>query len=818
MRAMIDRGMSGRRSRVPKLLLAVALVVPLLMVATAPASGAPVPWEYDATFNLLSFPPPADHVSTPSPAPHVADWNDDGRDDLIVGMHYYNAPSFGGIAVYLRNPDGTLAAPFSAFASGDAHTATGWAVYFRPTFGDLDGDDINDLVYGQYYGTKGVVFCSNTGTNAAPVFHGASCVQLTTTGGPLVGATTGSSVAYVSPELVDWDGDDDLDLLVGTGASATEKGVRYYENIGTTPVLADPVTVVAKGVTGGLTYENYYEPAAVDFDDDGDLDLLVGGSRYLDTSTFVLRICLNPGDDDGLPDPASCSYRIEPGLINNVVDFTDWDQDGYLDMITGYASGYIVNPVKWFHGMGPDPDGDGLSDSIDNCPSVFNPPTLKLDGDNPVQLDTDVDGAGDACDDDDDDDTVGDGADNCPWTPNETQADVDGDGAGDACDPNDDRIGHPGIGTYEWEQAERIAFGEKPAIVLRVDALSLSYRREVAEALIDEALGRGIPITLAVIPWNAERYVGSDSAAYLNSVAADPNLEIAQHGTYHSCKLVGGVGAESDCGMNEAESYNLMRVGYDSLNASVTTTPSHAYSGFVPPEDAFDDESMTAMRSLGYTYVASSFYREAPEFVYTDANGLVHVPWSQIACGNASAPWIDCSDQGVDAHSGPDLDPVVGMKERVRNDFERYGAAVILFELASYDGDYSQGTLDPAAFASFQAVLDDLEELVAETGAEFMTIADFAAAQLVDTGGLDGLKLGVELFFEAGEITSRGFTKSLLAKLTRVEAMVGRGDYESAIDMLGSFIDSVAAQTGKKVSVDAAAALTSAATYLIGSY
>jgi hypothetical protein len=81
----------------------------------------------------------------------------------------------------------------------------------------------------------------------------------------------------------------------------------------------------------------------------------------------------------------------------------------------------------------PDPDGDGVQTSEDNCPYVYNPDQADADGDglgdacdncpqvhNPDQVDTDEDGIGDACD-------------NCPELANEDQADLDGDGIGDAC-------------------------------------------------------------------------------------------------------------------------------------------------------------------------------------------------------------------------------------------------------------------------------------------------------------------------------------------------------------------------------------------------
>jgi len=73
-----------------------------------------------------------------------------------------------------------------------------------------------------------------------------------------------------------------------------------------------------------------------------------------------------------------------------------------------------------------DNDGDGVADSVDNCPSTPNP----------SQRNTDGDVFGDACDSDKDNDGVLNPDDNCPRTANAAgQADdTDGDGVGDACD------------------------------------------------------------------------------------------------------------------------------------------------------------------------------------------------------------------------------------------------------------------------------------------------------------------------------------------------------------------------------------------------
>jgi cytosine/adenosine deaminase-related metal-dependent hydrolase len=93
-----------------------------------------------------------------------------------------------------------------------------------------------------------------------------------------------------------------------------------------------------------------------------------------------------------------------------------------------------------------DHDGDGIPDTSDNCPTIFNPIRPM---DNGHQGDADNDGIGDACDEcpkdpsqqcqraiatDLDGDGVPNGTDNCPMRPNTDQADADQDAVGDVCD------------------------------------------------------------------------------------------------------------------------------------------------------------------------------------------------------------------------------------------------------------------------------------------------------------------------------------------------------------------------------------------------
>ncbi len=122
---------------------------------------------------------------------------------------------------------------------------------------------------------------------------------------------------------------------------------------------------------------------------------------------------------------ARFSPRMEPdGQLGHFGTSVSEDGDPYVWAVMDRNSHYAV-------GLTVDRDGDGVPNVDDNCVGTKNP----------SQLDSDGDGAGDACDLDDDDDGVPDTLDNCPLMANADQLDGDGDGTGDACDFDDDNDG-----------------------------------------------------------------------------------------------------------------------------------------------------------------------------------------------------------------------------------------------------------------------------------------------------------------------------------------------------------------------------------------
>ncbi|GMV42537.1 MAG: hypothetical protein AMXMBFR64_42530 [Myxococcales bacterium] len=111
---------------------------------------------------------------------------------------------------------------------------------------------------------------------------------------------------------------------------------------------------------------------------------------------------------------------------------TTADDSGYCEVYTLLHSNPSTGGVLCCrNATTPDTDGDGIPDHVDNCVGVPNPD----------QLDSDLDGFGDACDTytciDNDNDGLCNQGDNCTNVYNPDQADTDGDGQGDACDPVD---------------------------------------------------------------------------------------------------------------------------------------------------------------------------------------------------------------------------------------------------------------------------------------------------------------------------------------------------------------------------------------------
>lgn len=191
-------------------------------------------------------------------APTLFDINGDGKLDLIVGQF-----GDGRVRQYLN--EGTNEKPvykdFSYILAGGKYATVpyGCCIGFTPQFVDLDGDGRPDLISGSYIPGDIYWFRNNgKGFDAG--------IVLPEKGTPEIERT--STAAYA----VDWDHDGRIDFLVGNKLGE----IRFLRNIGTPkkPKFGKRVPVMAGGKP--IRVNMLSHPVAVDWDGDGQIDLLVG--------------------------------------------------------------------------------------------------------------------------------------------------------------------------------------------------------------------------------------------------------------------------------------------------------------------------------------------------------------------------------------------------------------------------------------------------------------------------------------------------------------------------------------------------------------
>ncbi|MFN8396413.1 MAG: FG-GAP-like repeat-containing protein [Bacteroidia bacterium] len=221
--------------------------------------------------------------------PTFLDYNDDGLMDILVGgdgrfdsLNGYipRLQLFGNVGTAQQPVFDLVAGDYLGLGSNATFTGISW---IKPTAGDLDHDGDWDLLLGASDGTL-YYFQNVAAPNSAAVF----VLTATNYAGIDVGLNS-------TPQLVDLDADNDLDLLIGNHRGY----VQYWDNIGspTVPNFAlvdDTLGQVKLNDYTGLTVSNgFSQPLALDYDGDSDLDLLVGGITG-DVAVFE-NISLVPG-------------------------------------------------------------------------------------------------------------------------------------------------------------------------------------------------------------------------------------------------------------------------------------------------------------------------------------------------------------------------------------------------------------------------------------------------------------------------------------------------------------------------------------------
>lgn len=226
--------------------------------------------------------------------------------------------------------------------------------YCKPILVDWDEDGDNDFVIGS---SESIKYFENVGNNSAPVFVNRG--ELRDKYGKNLNVNyaekiTNVSGLYNNPTLMDVDGDGKRDLLVGILGGT----IYWFKNIGDNKnVILEPkgnltgknreVLRISEG--DEWLYHPYnpdrkYKmgpfstifPYAVDFDNDGDTDILAGttgGRLYLfeNDKGFLPAVKLNYLDGS----------EIKIGM-DSYSTICDWDGDGDTDILVGELHGFVT--------------------------------------------------------------------------------------------------------------------------------------------------------------------------------------------------------------------------------------------------------------------------------------------------------------------------------------------------------------------------------------------------------------------------------------------------------------------------------------------
>lgn len=201
-----------------------------------------------------------------------------------------------------------------------------WSDYGWDNAWNADGKWTNGPLHGLVF-----VF-RNSGTNDNPKY--AEPLQMKSDGKPL------DTFGCPSPNFQDFDGDGDLDLLCGEFLD----GFTYFQNIGTRKEPRYAVGVRLRTADGQpLTMDlEMIVPVAFDWDKDGYPDLIVGDE---DGRVAFVRNT-GKRTTNGVPIFDTPQYfrqqadTLKCGALATPVG-VDWDDDGDTDIVSGNTAGYI---------------------------------------------------------------------------------------------------------------------------------------------------------------------------------------------------------------------------------------------------------------------------------------------------------------------------------------------------------------------------------------------------------------------------------------------------------------------------------------------
>ena len=240
-----------------------------------------------------------------------------------------------------------------------------------------------------------------------------------------------------------------------------------------------------------------------------------------------------------------------------------------------------------------------------------------------------------------------------------------------------------------WEIALEPAPASCRCVAFRLDDIQDFFTREAQVDLIRIFQEENVPLTMAVI--GGALHDDRELIGFLQT-ATPAGIEAANHGWVHSDHT-------ALTGREQRDSIVRTNDRIRALLGVETRT-------FVPPENPFNDQTLSIMKEFGLTHLSGSVFLKAdqPPFPLKNGDMIFHFPQTAFV-----------SD--VDTPTGLwRVVPNEQSLEMIRDSMEQYGfAVVVMHPVAYYDRT-------EAGYVYHRALLEPLRELVREVKREFKVV------------------------------------------------------------------------------------------------